>query len=521
MMEAMHDAQDAHDAPIDAPMDGPIELEVEGAEPRLDVDALLRDVTALRHEVADRGRALAERWSAADVRPAFAPSLGNLAAYLALRTHDLRALQRNLAALGLSSLGRIEGRVVPSLDAVLGALGALAGRGAPTPADPGTFYLGERLLRAEKRRVFGASPDPRRVRIMVTLPDDADDPNVVRPLLDAGMNVARINAARGEPDGWAAMVNAVRWAAVESGRPCSVLVDLPGSKLRIRKATWHDDADARLHRGEAFALGTSAAVEGARLSLRLQREAALAQLRVGQEVFVDDGKIGGEVERLAADAVVVRVTRARPRGEKVAVGRGVNLPGVALGPQHLGDADLAALAFAREQADILGLSFLDTADDVREVQAALDAMAPGAPLPPAVVKVETRQAVAHLPEMIVAAASRQPLAVMIARGDLAVEIGYRRLAEMQEEILWLCEAARVPVVWATQVLETLAKKGVPTRAELTDAAMAERAECVLLNKGPYVVEAVRLLDDVLRRMESHQSKKTSRLRRLGAWRHLV
>jgi hypothetical protein len=99
----------------------------------------------------------------------------------------------------------------------------------------------------------------------------------------------------------------------------------------------------------------------------------------------------------------------------------------------------------------------------------------------------------------VAAAGRQPFAVMIARGDLAVEIGYERLAEMQEEILWICEAAHVPVIWATQVLERLVKKGTPSRAEMTDAAMGERAECVMLNKGPYLAEAVAIRGGAPRR----------------------
>jgi len=104
--------------------------------------------------------------------------------------------------------------------------------------------------------------------------------------------------------------------------------------------------------------------------------------------------------------------------------------------------------------------------------------------------------------------------VMIARGDLAVECGFQRLAEVQEEILWICEAARMPVIWATQVLESLAKSGIPLRSEITDAAMGERAECVMLNKGPYMVEAVRILDDILRRMQAHQEKKRSKLRKL-------
>jgi pyruvate kinase len=107
--------------------------------------------------------------------------------------------------------------------------------------------------------------------------------------------------------------------------------------------------------------------------------------------------------------------------------------------------------------------------------------------------------------------------IMIARGDLAVECGYERLAEVQEEILWAAEAAHMPVIWATQVLEALAKTGLPSRAEITDAAMGERAECVMLNKGPYIVGAISMLDDILRRMEAHQSKKRPLLRALKSW----
>jgi pyruvate kinase len=107
--------------------------------------------------------------------------------------------------------------------------------------------------------------------------------------------------------------------------------------------------------------------------------------------------------------------------------------------------------------------------------------------------------------------------VMIARGDLAVECGYERMAEVQEEILWACEAAHMPVVWATQVLETLTKTGLPSRAEITDAAMGGRAECVMLNKGPHIGEAMHALDNILRRMQEHQDKKRPLLRALKSW----
>jgi len=103
---------------------------------------------------------------------------------------------------------------------------------------------------------------------------------------------------------------------------------------------------------------------------------------------------------------------------------------------------------------------------------------------------------------------------MIARGDLAVECGWERLAELQEEILWLCEAAQVPVIWATQVLEDQAKKGQASRAEISDAAMSQRADCVMLNKGPHILAAIRMLDNILRRMQKHQYKKTAQLGKL-------
>jgi pyruvate kinase len=132
-----------------------------------------------------------------------------------------------------------------------------------------------------------------------------------------------------------------------------------------------------------------------------------------------------------------------------------------------------------------------------------------------VLKIETRTAFEHLAELLLAAMEAPLAGVMIARGDLAVEVGYERLAEVQEELLWVCEAAHTPVIWATQVLERLAKSGSPTRAEITDAAMSQRAECVMLNKGPYLHRAVETLDSILRRMEGHQDKKSAMLRPLS------
>jgi pyruvate kinase len=134
-----------------------------------------------------------------------------------------------------------------------------------------------------------------------------------------------------------------------------------------------------------------------------------------------------------------------------------------------------------------------------------------------VLKIETLHGFENLPELMLAAMAGHSAGVMIARGDLAVECGFERMAEVQEEILWCSEAAHMPVIWATQVLESQAKTGVPSRAEISDASMGVRAECVMLNKGPYIVETIRTLDNILCRMAGHQTKKSPLLRALRAW----
>ena len=124
-----------------------------------------------------------------------------------------------------------------------------------------------------------------------------------------------------------------------------------------------------------------------------------------------------------------------------------------------------------------------------------------------IAKIETRDAVHQLGEILLAGLSLPKFGVMIARGDLAVEVGFENLAFVQEDILCMCEAAHIPVILATQVLETLAKSGLPSRAEITDAATGTWAECVMLNKGPHILEATRTLANLLSIEERHQLKK--------------
>ncbi|WP_036665306.1 pyruvate kinase [Paludibacterium yongneupense] len=238
-----------------------------------------------------------------------------------------------------------------------------------------------------------------------------------------------------------------------------------------------------------------------------------AQAAVGARVYFDDGKIGATVLDVAPDRLRVRVDHIAGGHAHLGGGKGINLPGSALRLPALTAADLAALEQVAGRVDLVALSFVQTARDVHHLRAALERQA--ATRVGIILKIETRQAFENLPELLLAVLCHPRVAVMVARGDLGVELGFERLAEVQEEILWLCEAAHIPVIWATQVLETLAKTGAPSRAEITDAAMGGQAECVMLNKGPYIDRAVRFLSGVLARTEAHHDKKSSMLRRLG------
>ena len=235
-------------------------------------------------------------------------------------------------------------------------------------------------------------------------------------------------------------------------------------------------------------------------------------VRAGESIWFDDGKIGGIVEHVDVDKVVVRISHTRLGGGKLQADKGINLPESELRLAAMTAKDIEDLSFVAQHADAVELSFANTVRDVEVLQEHLRRL--GGQSVGIVLKIETRRGFDHLPDMLLTAMQWPRCGVMIARGDLAVECGFERLAEVQEEILWISEAAHVPVIWATQVLETLAKEGMPSRAEITDAAMGDRAECVMLNKGPQVVSAVRVLDDILRRMQAHQTKKRAMLREL-------
>ncbi|OJW01439.1 MAG: pyruvate kinase [Microbacterium sp. 67-17] len=301
------------------------------------------------------------------------------------------------------------------------------------------------------------------------------------------------------------------------------LLDVDGRETRVGPLPPVDQA-LRVRRGEIIELRPDEEpgfTHEGRHRVGCTVPEALEVIRVGDRVLFDDGKIEGFVRAVGvADGqrvAEVEVTLASPRGTKLRAEKGINLPDTDLPISALADEDLRALDAVAGFTDIVQLSFARSPGDVARLFTELDAR--GAGHLGVVVKVETVRAFRALPEILLELMQRPRVGIMIARGDLGVEAGWERLAEVQEEILWLCEAAHVPVIWATQVLDSLAGSGVPTRAEVTDAAAGERAECVMLNKGPHIEEAIEALDDILRRMHGHLEKKRPLLRRLRAWSH--
>jgi pyruvate kinase len=332
---------------------------------------------------------------------------------------------------------------------------------------------------------------------------------VVRALLEHGAGLVRINCAHDDAETWARMIRNVRDASAELGKPCVVTMDLAGPKLR----TVGLGEPLVLREGDRVLLTDGQAERGGAIpSVRLSIGRVLGFVRAGESVFFDDGKVGGVIEHVDAGGAIVRVRSARGGKVELANDKGVNFPDTALGIPGVTEKDREDLAFVGANADVASLSFVQHRADVRAAAEALDNARAGRV--GMVLKIETRFGFEALPRLLLDALGTRPLGVMIARGDLALEIGYERLAEVQEEILWICEAAHVPVIWATQVLERMAKDGIPTRAEVTDAAMAARAECVMLNKGKHIDLAVSALGDILRRMQAHQHKKIATLRPL-------
>lgn len=239
----------------------------------------------------------------------------------------------------------------------------------------------------------------------------------------------------------------------------------------------------------------------------------ISKLNKGERVYIDDGLIKGVVEKIKKNCVGVRIVRIATSKKQIKAEKGINFPDSELDVLPLTEFDIASLPFVCDHADLIGYSFLRKPEDVSLLRNIMHETCEK--IPGLILKIETPEAVKYLPQILLEGMKDEVFGIMIARGDLAVEIGFERMGEIQEEILWICESAHVPVVWATQVLENLNKSGIATRSEITDAGHAGQAECIMINKGLHTIEVIESLRNILKRTAEHRNKKRFTFRQLN------
>lgn len=596
---------------------------------QVQIEKIISKAEKLETEYAD---------SLSSVHPEYRESAFNLLHYLAFRSFDLGELQQRLRYLGLPDLANIEGHVMKSLLTIQTIIYTLLGDGDTVLQKKCiSIKKSEKLLRMNTKRLFGNKSNKRKTRIMVTLPSEAaENYQLVKKLMQNGMNSARINCAHDDEPAWAAMIENVERASQNVNRKCKILVDLGGPKLRtgpmqpspqvvhikpqrdslgtvVQPARiWiappdvpppGNDADAAIPVSDAFiekikrgnilwftdsrekkcrmeiirkqgkggwglfsdsayiTTGTELVLhkvkqtgkeknyvgellpfeqsitlsmgdtllfhsspqagEPARFDLQgnLVNPAHISctlpeifqYVKTGEPVYLNDGKIEGLVGKIRRNEMEITITYASANGSKLKANKGINFPETDTAINGLTEKDREDLPFVARHADAVNLSFVNRASDVKALQKELEKHEASTGI---VLKIETREGFKNLPEILLQAMLTYPVGIMVARGDLAIETGWGNFAIIQEEIMRLGEAAHIPVIWATQVLESLAKKGVPTRSEITDAALAQRAECIMLNKGPYIEKALKILNEILVKMQNQQKKRQTMLPRL-------
>lgn len=329
----------------------------------------------------------------------------------------------------------------------------------------------------------------RNAKIVATLGPASSDKDIVRGLFLAGVDVFRLNFSHGSADDHRARFALLRELEQETGRPIAILADLQGPKLRVGVFA---DGPVMLAEGQAFRLDLDAAPGNAQRA-RLPHPEIFAALVPGAELMLDDGKLRLVVERCGPDFAETRVLV----GGKLSERKGVNVPGVVLPITALTDKDRLDLALALELgADWIALSFVQRPEDVSEARALIAGRAA------IVSKLEKPSAIERLDEIVALSD-----AVMVARGDLGVELPAERVPAIQKRIVRSCRRFGKPVIVATQMLESMIDSPVPTRAEASDVATAiyDGADAVMLSaesaSGKFPIEAVKMMNRIIEQVE--------------------
>ncbi|WP_433496900.1 pyruvate kinase [Sphaerimonospora sp. CA-214678] len=345
----------------------------------------------------------------------------------------------------------------------------------------------------------------RRAKIVCTLGPASSSPERLRELILAGMNVARFNLSHGSHELHREILDRVRAAAEELGRPVGVLADLQGPKIRVGRFAC---GPVRLAYGDVFTI-TTENVPGDREMVSTTYEGLPGDVNPGDTVLVDDGRLNLEVTAVDGPRVVTRVIV----GGMISDNKGLNLPGVAVSAPALTEKDETDLRWAlRTGFDLIALSFVRSPDDALLVRKIMDEEGVHLPL---LAKIEKPQAVEHLEEIVNVFDG-----VMVARGDLGVELPLEQVPIVQRRIIELCREKAHPVIVATQMLDSMMNAPRPTRAEASDVAYAvmDGADAVMLSGetsvGNYPVDSVSTMHRIAIAAESTSLEATHTLDRL-------
>ena len=343
----------------------------------------------------------------------------------------------------------------------------------------------------------------RRAKIVCTLGPATDSPEQVQALVDAGMNVARINRSHGSAEDHEKVIARVREAAEASGRSIAILVDLQGPKIRLGRFV--GDQKVMLNKGDEFTITTDDVLGTVKRSSTTFKGLP-GDCRPGDRLLIDDGNVAVRVTAVTDTDVVTKVEVPG----YVSNNKGINLPGVAVSVPALSEKDREDLRWAlKVGADVIALSFVRDANDVKDVHEIMDEVGTRIPV---IAKIEKPQAVEHLLEIVDAFDG-----IMVARGDLGVEMPLEAVPLVQKRAIELARRNAKPVIVATQVLESMIQNPRPTRAEASDCANAilDGADAVMLSGetsvGAYPIEAVRTMANIIENVEENGGERIAPL----------
>jgi pyruvate kinase len=345
----------------------------------------------------------------------------------------------------------------------------------------------------------------RNAKIVCTLGPSSEDEKTIINLIDAGMDVARLNFSHGTHESHARMISIIRKCSRESGIPVTILQDLQGPKLRVGKLP---ENGVLLIPGQILKLymeGTdNQDLSGSELALPLDVPNLARAVKPGNRILLADGQMELQVVEVIGESVITKIII----GGKLTSNKGVNLPGASLGISSFTKKDREDLIFGLDQrVDYVAISFVETAEDIKKVRAAIKELSKNGCTPPIIAKLERPEAVKNLHEII-----HEADGVMVARGDLGVETSPSVVPIMQKEIIQSANRHAKIVITATQMLESMIQNPRPTRAEASDVANAifDGTDAVMLSgetaNGNYPVESVKMMDSIVREAEKHSDE---------------